>query len=239
MTRKSKSPISHGSLWVQVGVIQKVGKPVSHPWLGTERSGHARAVRVCQALVHQPQLYSSSSVILTCQAHQGWKAGIMSESQCIILSFSSVWVSCVHAFISFLSFGTCITWLVLTIRPTSSTGHTARLLFHCLLRQCHWLCVAPQLQWTLFKSCGIMRRVWVYYLWTCLDRFVLCFLSLSMARPHKRARNSSTPASASVSDTEQTEENIDSETPKSFEQGFDVENKSNEDVRGMLTLSVV
>jgi hypothetical protein len=60
-----------------------------------------------------------------------------------------------------------------------------------------------------------------------------------MARPHKRARNSSTPASASVSDTEQTEENIDSETPKSFEQGFDVENKSNEDVRGMLTLSVV
>jgi hypothetical protein len=55
-----------------------------------------------------------------------------------------------------------------------------------------------------------------------------------MVKSRKRARTSSTPASGSVSDTEQTEDNIDSETPKSFEQRFNVENKSNEEVRGIL-----
>jgi hypothetical protein len=62
---------------------------------------------------------------------------------------------------------------------------------------------------------------------------------MPVARSRKRARNSSIPASASVSDTERTEDNVDSETPKGFEQRYDIENKTNEEVRGMFILSVV
>jgi hypothetical protein len=65
----------------------------------------------------------------------------------------------------------------------------------------------------------------------------LTLQTFNMVRSRKRARNSSP-----VSDTEQTEvteDNDVSEMPKSFKQRFNVENKTNEEVRGSFILSGV
>jgi hypothetical protein len=64
------------------------------------------------------------------------------------------------------------------------------------------------------------------------------FLSFSMVRSHKRTRNSLPPPLSDTEVTKWTEDNTNSENSKMFEQRFDIENKTNEEVRGSFIPSI-
>jgi hypothetical protein len=51
-----------------------------------------------------------------------------------------------------------------------------------------------------------------------------------MIKSYKRARNSSPPSFSDTKVTEQTKDNANFENTKTFEQRFNVENKTNEEV---------
>ena len=59
-----------------------------------------------------------------------------------------------------------------------------------------------------------------------------------MIKSYKRARNSSPPSFSDTKVTEQTKDNANFENTKTFEQRFNVENKTNEEVWGSFISSV-